>query len=263
MAYFSPSRQRARSELFDKQLATVIDLLAYPEVQQRLGVMARLLVQECEHAFLPNVRHGVARLPAEQVGTPNVAYLPLLRSDGEPGQMKINRELAAPSRHMAEIIGRATNMAVLPTFQEYYGGDTHRLRTKFNNALTFAAPVIIGERDNPRVAVGRSVVVVAPYPRTELQVGDTVCHEFQHAIDNQRTDLSTQIFSSAFEKARYHASKEFRAYRVGYFVTDALGVPEQRETAVMDSWLEFNLEQSGGWDMPDAGVQRAQLLGII
>lgn len=263
MISFIHSTQRARSRLFDEQLSTAIDVLSGAEASSRLGLTGKLLIQECERAFLPNVRHGVARLPDEQKGSGNVAFVPLLRSDGEPGRLRISKALAAPSLSTVDTISQATGVDVSQHLRGL-GGEPYRLNNDVPNAQTIAAYTIVGVNGNKRVATGRSVIVLADRKRGLAGTADTVAHEFQHAVDNRRLDFSPRILQDKAESMRDSAAREFRGYRVGYCVLDALDMYDDEVVGpMMEAWDEFNLGASAGWDVPDAAVERARSLGVL
>ncbi|GEM_PF-6841408 len=257
MVNFIPGQHRERAALFDSHISTTLDTLRNPEVRRALGWPAIFLTSEIEHAFLPNVRHGIILLPSDQEGTSNVAYLPLTRSDGNRNGFRISRGLAAPGLLRAERVGEATGVNVLEQYKNDFPGRNYQIETDIENAVTHSGSFVVEGRGTRHVVKGRSTILSRNCKRSDEELSETLAHEFMHAEDNKSEDLDPVISEEPSERARHAAFMELRGYQVSHRVLDGLGYYDDLKVAMNAIWEAHNLTMAST-HIPDSAVEQVQ-----
>ncbi len=228
MAFLSFGEKKARAKAFDDQLSVAIEILSKPEVEGALGYLAMQFRRDCERAFLPNVRHGVARLPVEQEGSEAIAYLPLLASDGGSSNMRISRALAAPSLFMASVVNARHGGSLAARYRAEFGEDSYQIGSQINNACTITPLLLVGAERAPEIVAGRSVVLMANRTRTPVEKAETIAHELQHVMDGCRKGIDPAVLEDPKAQKREH-----------------------------------NLGATGGFGVCDLALERADALGVL
>ncbi|MFZ1249035.1 MAG: hypothetical protein WAQ24_01795 [Candidatus Saccharimonadales bacterium] len=262
MINFIPGSQRKRTRLFDEQIAVTIETLSRPEVKKALPFFANLIARECGVAFLPNLRHGVARLPCEEEGTGNVALLPLLKSDGRAKNIRLSHALTAPSATTVALVNVACGKNLIDVYDRKFTGN-QKVNRDVDNAITCTPRIGVGFGKNKRVVAGRSVIVMANYQRQPSEIAETVAHEMQHVFDAHRVGISPAVFTNKLASRHEDACQEYRAYRVSHLLLNALGEYDDLKTEMMNAWNEFDLDASAGFVVSDGAIERAEALGVI